>query len=199
MSDGNVTTAAEVERIVSLKDAVERLKTTLKRVGRDLKATRERAEQAERDRDAANTKAVKAQQDFDANPLKARVDELNQKLRDTAHKATFARLARSKGVADDAIDLVYQHSGYRAEQDEPDEAAIGSLIDGLKDRPGVSRLFGEPGPNGNPGPAKGQGGRSGEGSKFRVTAAQLRDPNWCLQNQERRLQAIKDGTYEVVE
>lgn len=195
MSDGNGAPVVPDTR----GELIGRLKSKLKEY-----ATRNKALETERDaavgeRDAAHTLAVKAQQDYDAAPLKAKVDELNQRLRDASHKATFAKVAREKGVADDAIDLVYQHSGYRAEADDPDEAAIGALLDDLKDRPGVSRLFGEPGPAGTPGPARGQGTRDSSGGKFRVTKAQARNADWCLANRARMQAAVRDGTLEYIE
>jgi hypothetical protein len=109
----------------------------------------------------------------DTSVTAKRVQELEAQLRDVAHRKVFDKVAKSKGIPDDALDLFFQASGYKVEGDAPDGAAIGVLIDEQRAKPGVSRLFGEAEkPNGNPKPLPKPGAASGAGPAER---AALRD------------------------
>jgi hypothetical protein len=94
-----------------------------------------------------------------------RVLELEAKIRDRDHKDAFTRIAESKGARTDAISDLWQLSGYKAEKDEIDEAAIGALID--EQRSKRAYLFGDGAgskgaetPPPKPGVGSGQGGKS---------------------------------------
>jgi hypothetical protein len=77
----------------------------------------------------------------DANP-DARVAALTGQLRELKHRTAFEKLAKGK-VRDEAVDDLYQLSGYKPEADDPDEAALGQLLtDQLAKRP----LFAAPAP-----------------------------------------------------
>jgi len=203
--DGDGTAAIE------LRWKLERRNEALKRTGSQLNATRKQARDltAERDaalraRDEAMAAADLARKALDERPEKAELERLKGELREGKHRAAFDRLAREKGVADDALDLLYTSSGYKAEGDAPDDAAIGTLIDGLKEKPGVARLFGEPAsppptPAPPPPPGSGQGARDRGGHKFKVTVDQLSDGAWCMRNAAAMRQAQMDGTFEIVE
>jgi hypothetical protein len=185
-----------------LGEAIGRLKA----LRRQAEASRDEAfkarEQATKERDDARAAAAKAEADFNASPLKGEVDKLRGQLREWAHRRVFDRIALERGADKDAVDLVYSQSGYKAEGDEPDAEAIGTLIDSLKGRAGLSRLFGEApqAAEAGPGPGRGQGGKAGDaGGKFRATRAQLADPAWCRANGGKRDAAIKAGTFEITD
>jgi hypothetical protein len=182
-------------------ELIGRLKSKLKEFGTRLGALEAERDAAVKQRDAAQAAATDAETKFNAEPLKGEVERLKGELREKTHRTVFDRLAAEKGVAKDALDLLYQNSGYKADKDEADEKAIGVLIDDLKAKPGVSRLFGEgQAPPPPPAPGGGQGGRpENHGSKFRVTQAQLRDPEWCAANNGRRAKALREGTLEIVD
>jgi hypothetical protein len=119
----------------------------------------------------------------------------------------FDRLADERKVPGDARDLLWQASGWKAEKDEIDETAMATLLDELKTRPGVARLFGgeaEPPPSGptpppTPAPGRGQGGRDLNNGKFRVTLAQVGDDAWVYANQQRYQEALKTGNLEIID
>ena len=77
----------------------------------------------------------KAEQDPEG--LKTQVAELSGKLRDVAHRAAFAAVAKGLKVSDPTkVDDLYALSGYKAEADQPDEAKLVETIQGaLKGRP----------------------------------------------------------------
>lgn len=177
-------------------EAIGRLKATLKQYVRDNRALQAQVEAANQERDAANTRAVQAQKDFDASPLKGKVDELSRKLKEQGHRKVFDRLALKRGADEDALDILWEKSGYKVEGDVPDEAAVGELLDGLKGKPGISRLFGPV----EPAAGRGQGGRDEAGSnKYRVTSAQMRDPDFSFNNQAAIVQAQQEGRLEIVD
>lgn len=181
------------EKAAELGEAIGRLKMLRKQAEQERDA-------AIRERDEAKAEAVKAKKDYDAAPLKLEMEKLKQEMRDRTHRSTFDKIAAEKGVAPDALELVYKHSGYTAEGDAADEKVIGTLLDGLKAQPGVARLFGDATPPSTPANGRGQGSPSADhGAKFRVTRAQLQDPIWCLENNAKRSRAIREKTLEIVD
>lgn len=157
------------------------VRTTMTRVDPDTVAqlatqrTRFRMQRDEARAEVNRTKAENARLTAEHADLTVRADtsasarkvqELEGKLREIDHRKVFDRVAKSKGVAEDTLDLLYQTSGYKAEQPQPDEIAIGVMLDETRVKPGFSRLFGEAAPpNGQtttpppkPGPGSGQGG-----------------------------------------
>jgi hypothetical protein len=158
-TDTNPYAERQARRLVK----IERLKDAMVTI------TSERDQlRSERER-LANENAILASR-ADTSLSAKKVQELEAKLREISHRKAFDRIAKERGVAEDALDLVYQTSGYKADQPEVDEVAIGAILDEQRTRPGVSRLFGQPAgtasPNGpqqpppapKPGPASGQGG-----------------------------------------
>jgi hypothetical protein len=131
------------------------------RMQRDEARTESARIKAENDRLKAEHADLTVKADGSAS-LK-RVAELEGKLREIEHRKVFDKVARAKGVSDDSLDLVYQTSGYKAERPEPDELAIGALLDEHRGRPGVARLFGESQPTPGVPPVKPAAG-SGQGA-----------------------------------
>jgi hypothetical protein len=126
----------------------------------------------------------------------ARIAELEGQLRDQSHRGKFNELARAAGVRANALDDLWERSGYKAEGDVPDEARMTAAI--TKQKTDRDYLFeattdpaegleGQEGPDTppepKPGPGRGQGGtQRATGGQFQATDAQLRDPAWCFAN-----------------
>jgi regulator of replication initiation timing len=126
-------------------------------------------DQARADLTKLRERLAELEKTADTSAAVKRVAELERQIRERDHRSVFDRLAKTKGVAEDSLDLVYQLSGYQAEADQADEAAIGTLLDEAKGRPGLSRLFGpgdpaKPAPIVKPAPGGGQGGNPAEAS-----------------------------------
>lgn len=156
------------------KDAVERI--TTERDSLKAEADRLRVENADLKTRADTSVSVK------------RVAELEGKLRDLDHRKVFDKLATAKGARPEALEDLWQLSGYKAEKDDIDEATIATLID--EQRGKRSYLFGvdaPPPPPPTPPPKPGAG--SGQGGSSTVTLVfseeQLSDPKFVMQNFER--------------
>ena len=165
--DGEPNTKTVIKRVDP--DTVAQLATqrTRFRMQRDEARLSEARTKIENDRLKAEHADLAIRADTSASSR--RVQELEGKLREISHRKVFDAVAKSKGVPEDALDLLYQTSGYKADQPEPDSIAIGAMLDEAKGKPGISRLFGDvqpitppngqqPPPPIRPGPASGQGG-----------------------------------------
>jgi hypothetical protein len=185
----------------NLNVLVDRLKIKLKDYAQRLKAKEDELKIAEAARDEATGKIEAVKSKYDDSKLKAEVDRLKGEIRESKHFTKLSELAKAKGVRPDAVEDLRRLTEYKAEGDEPDEVKINALIDEQKSKRPF--LFGEPAPEGggtSPGPGRGQGGSAGGGNgKFRVTRAQLADPHWCRENHDRRKEAMKAGTMEIVD
>src|SRR5208337_5677799 len=62
----------------------------------------------------------------------ARISELEASIRDRRHYDKFAELAKGAKAKDAALKHLWQVSGYKAEADEPDEKALGKLVEDLR-------------------------------------------------------------------
>lgn len=170
-------------------DRIEKLSGAVARHRRDAEDAQEKLEAAEKTIKALTSERDTFKSQADTSAMKKRVAELEGIIRNGNHKAVFARLGKEKGLDPDATDYVYQLSGWKAESDEIDEEAMGTTLDEIKLKPGLSRLFGplepangEKPPVKKPGTASGQGGgdKGRPGSKF--TDAQLNDPVFSMKN-----------------
>ncbi len=125
-------------------------------------------------RDAARTavrenKGLKAQLDELTKKLDAaakgdqtgRVKDLEGQLRTLRHRSAFNSAARTRGVADEDLDDLFALSGYKADSDEPDERAIGRLLDDAKGHPSRKRYFAAKSPKGGEGDEGDEGDEGG--------------------------------------
>jgi chromosome segregation ATPase len=154
--------------------------------------------QLETDLASAKSEVETAKSKYDDSKLKAENQELKGKLRTTEHRKVFDKLAKERGVAEDALDDLWQLSGYQAAKDEVDEAAIGTLLDEQKTKPGRARLFGEVAetPTSTPGPGRGQGTRDARGNgKLQVTRGQLADYDFAYLHREE----LSKGNFDVID
>ena len=74
----------------------------------------------------------------DPEAHKARAEELQGKLRTLTHKAEFAKVAKAHGAREEAIDNLYQLSGYKADKDDVDTKSFESLLGTLKETRGYA-------------------------------------------------------------
>lgn len=144
---------------------------------------------------------VELQGKADTSASAKRVQELEAKLRQIDHRKVFDRLAAAKGARPDGLEDLYALSGYRAEGDAADEAAIGALIDEQKGKRGY--LFGkaeEAPAEGTPPPARKALG-SGQGSdkagaegtiKMAPDDPRWSDTKWIMSNYEAVAKASAD-------
>jgi hypothetical protein len=182
-------------------ELIGRLKSKLKEAMINLKAREDALKTIEVERDQARADSEKAKSKYDDSKLKAEMESLKVQLRDTKHRTVVDRHLAEAGIRPEARDAFYKLAEYKAEGDEPDEARVKAFVEEAKGKLGY--LFGEPEPadkGGGPGPGRGQGASAGGGNgKFRVTRAQLADPHWCRENHDRRKEAMKAGTMEIVD
>jgi hypothetical protein len=167
-------------------ELIGRLKSKLKEYATRLRSAEAERDAAITDRDAAAKRADEAATKFNADPLKGEVDRLKGEIRSGRHRAAFDEAAVASGAPKESLDLLWRESGWKADADEVDAAAIGKAVEGLKARPDIARLFGDgqqqATPERKPAPAQGQGGRVGEGMRIKATSDNLRDADWCHAN-----------------
>jgi hypothetical protein len=123
------------------------------------------------------------EKEYNSSNSMKRVKELEQELRSRNHRAVFDRIAKDKGVREDGLDDLYSLSGYKADGDIVDEAAVSTVIDEQKGK--RAYLFTAPAdpnappprPEAKPGPASGQGHRPGGGTTGFMLPEES-DPRW---------------------
>jgi len=64
--------------------------------------------------------------------LTAELTQLKQQIRDRTHKDVFAKLAKEAKAKEAAIEHLWKVSGYKAEDEDPDEKALGKILADLK-------------------------------------------------------------------
>src|SRR5438132_5052040 len=118
---------------------IGRLKAKLRDFVAKVKAADDQIKALETERDtarneanAARVEATNVKGKFDESKVKAENDELRGKLRTTEHRKVFDRLAKAKGATDETVDDLWTLSGYKADKDDVDEAALTTLIDEQK-------------------------------------------------------------------
>jgi hypothetical protein len=136
----------------------------------------------------------------DPNGLATRVKDLEGQIRTRAHRDAFDRLAKEAGVKPGAIEDLFQLSGYKAESDDVDEAAIGQVLAAQKTQRG--HLFADPAaPPGTPappappkpGPAGGKGGTTASGAPVVSEDLVKSDPAYVMKNYSRVVAAAKSA------
>ncbi len=156
-----------------------------------------------KDRDGWKTKA-----EASAPELTAKVEELQAIIRAGKHRSAFDKAAEAAGVEPRAALDLWTLSGYKADAEEPDAAAITTAIAAAKEsRPYLFR------------PAAGEGGQAGGGADkpaaaklnvpvdnsrggagngqptaFKVTKTNLQDLGWMHANSTRINAAREAGT-----
>jgi hypothetical protein len=175
MSEAASTAASTAAPADDLQKEIARLKAENQKLAKDLAGAHDDLKDVRgeaRDR-RHETKTLKEQLDAltkerdeykgkaEADPegLKAQLAELTGKIRERAHRDTFAEVASAARVTDPArIADLYALSGYKPEGDEADTAKLGEIIGAaLKSRP----HFLDPPPAGAGNAAAGAAGANG--------------------------------------
>ena len=188
----------DYDRAMKLGGAIARYKAASR-------SERERADAAERRIQELTAENSSLKTRADSSLAARRVEELTTELRSLKHRSAFERIARERGVRPDGVEDLWQLSGYKAEADEIDEAAVGLLIDDQKTK--RSYLFGESQPAGSGSDTEAGGTQppiemprrpapgSGQGSKapgaIRVSDEQLSDPAFVMRNYATVVEASK--------
>lgn len=181
MSD-TITTGAHPDTglVARLASRARGLKEALQAATAERDTLRARAAQLEQ-------QVAELGQRTDATAAAARVEELTAELRGLRHRAVFERVAAARKARPEAIEDLWQLSGYRPEADQADEAALGQLLDAqAKQRP---YLFADAGQGGQtaaepprPGPASGQGGPAAAPGKMAVSRKDLTNTQWMAKH-----------------
>ncbi len=161
---------------------------------------------ASRDRDAFKAEADQYRNDnkdlkdkYDVSKAAQKVTELEGKLKEVEFRKTFDRVAKAKGIREDALDAAYQLGGYKPSGDEIDEDALGLAIDEQKGRQtflaGKVETATTETKVVKPATGSGQGAKTGGGGSFTLpddTDARWSDPVWQWNNQTNIMTALKE-------
>ena len=169
--------ASDIGTVARLGAKASKFKSIAKKQASDL-------EQAQ----AKVTELEKKLADLEKSGGAQRIAELELKLKEVGHRSKFNDAAKAAGADERALDDIWEKSGYKAEGDTPDEGKIKAAIESVKtNKPFFFKADGQQAteqPQIVPGPGRGQGGTApNDAGPLGITQAQLRDPNWCRQNQ----------------
>jgi hypothetical protein len=139
----------------------------------------------------------------DGNEAAKQRDKISADFRQFKHELKFKEMAKAAGATSDgAIKDLLQLSGYKAESEEPDEKAIGSLLEAQKKERGY--LFGTPGNEQaqgdgfRPGPASGKGNSDKDNQGMLVvTRQQYNDPVWMKNNASNIQRAVAENRFAL--
>lgn len=129
-------------------------------------------------------------------------------LRDIRHRAAFREVALASEVREDAVDALYQLTGYAPGADEIDADAITAAITDGKARfsftvkPPAPEVPAPTTPAAKPPAPRAPGASRGTAptapGRLKVSADQLADPGWMMANQAAFREAGKAGTLDLV-
>jgi len=138
----------------------------------------------------AESRAQKAEKAYDGDAIRAENAALKQTIRTSTHREKFRALAKEAGAADDAVDDLFDASGWKAEKDEIDEEAMKALVGDLKPKKAWAFRSAEAADDGGDQTAEpvikrvpaGDRGTAHNPAKggIRLTAANLADPKFML-------------------
>lgn len=181
-------------RDTSMEVAVRVRNAKLKKVVTDLTGDRDRFK-ADADRLAKENADLKAK--GDSSVLSKRVQELEGKLKEIEYRKTFDRVAKARGIREDALDAAYQLGGYKPSADEIDEDALELAIDEQRGRQtflaGKVDSAATEKPPLKPAPGSGQGGKTGGTGALQLADddPRLKDNVWVWEHQDEIMEAIK--------
>lgn len=178
-NDGQLDTVARLgAQRRKFKDAAKRLTEERDQIKAQLEAANKSLEEAKKADLAGENARLKAQ------------------IREQAHRSKFDEIAKEAGANPKALNDLYGASGYKAEDDAPDEGKIKAAIEAQKKErdylfaapPATEQQQGQL----RAGPASGQGGTAGNpAGAFTASQEQLRNPQWCFEHQA-ELKAASD-------
>jgi hypothetical protein len=193
MSDAAVGTSGTID-VSKYMYQIRKLKGALATASTERDAAR-----VERDKLKAEHEQMQVKVEASSN--NKRVQELERQIREIEFRKVFDRVARSKGIREDAVDAAYQLGGYRPPDGEVDESTLGQALEEQKAKQSfltaASQAAAEKQPERTvkPGPASGQGGAAGGGQGFVLPAdtdARWSDPAWQWNHQKEIAAAIRE-------
>lgn len=130
----------------------------------------------------------------------AELDKLKGEIRKRDHRAAFDKVAGEQRVRPEALDDLWSLAGINTDGETVDAEAITGLVSAaLEARPYlVQSEAGNPAPQAAPQqptqlpPGPGAGRSGGSGGRFTPSAAQMADPRWMFENQDRFLPETTD-------
>ena len=196
MSENTGTAAADHGLVARLASKARGLSEQLKAATTNLDAAQKRNAELER-------QVTELGQRADTSAASKRVEELTAELRGLKHRQVFDRLAGKLDALPDALEDLWQLSGYKPEADAADEAGLEKLIGDVKAKKAylfkpASGAEGAPPADGsppaeppNPGPAGGKGAPPAAPGKFAVKPSDVRSPQWWAANSKNYLEAVR--------
>lgn len=180
------------------------------------KKFREERDTAVRERDqvkqqlaAVTTERNDFKQRLDAAPseLATENERLKGEIRTRDHRTVFNKVAAEMNIRPEALNDLWNLSGYKAETDQPDEGRIKTMIGAaVTER---SYLVVEPADAGTgtqpakPAPQNGPGGQRGAPSQdaggMTVRTSQMRSAVWMEKNQAKVAEMAEKGLLTIVE
>lgn len=121
-----ISMASETTALDILQRQVESLTAQLQSLTSERDEYRDTLTEISEERDTLQTRV--AAPDAQA----ARIAELEAAIRDRQHYDKFAELAKGAKAKEAALKHLWQVSGYKPEADEPDEKALGKLVEDLR-------------------------------------------------------------------
>jgi hypothetical protein len=183
-------------------DTVAKVRQQLGRIKSERDAAITERNAARVERDALKTENDRLKIDVDSDKNKKRVIELEGKLREIEYRKVFDRIAKAKGIREDACDAAYQLGGYKPPDGEVDETVLGAAIDEQKTRQtfltGKVEESSAPLPESQqrkPGPASGQGSKASSPQGFVLPAdtdARWSDTVWQWNHRKEIAAAIAE-------
>ncbi len=173
---------AETTALDVLQKQVESLTKQLQTLTTDRDSARAALADTTKERDSLRKAAT------DPDKQAARIAELEAERRDRLHYDKFAELAKASRAKDKAVKDLWKLSGYKADKDEPDEKALGELIESLQERADYAfepeSTEASTTSTGQPAlkvvPASGRGGRTRGQDGPHLTREQMADPKFML-------------------
>ena len=153
-------------------------------------------------------KRTKERDDLDAKlkaqpeDVRAELEALKAERRTEKHRAAFDKLAKGLGANETALDDLYKVSGYQADADDVDEAALQGLLETtLKEKAYFLAPKAEAAPEkpqklqAGPGVTRGS---TASPTMHRFTSAEIRSIAYSPRKAE-YMDAVKAGTVEIVQ
>jgi hypothetical protein len=192
MSEATVTTNSTTD-VSKYMYQIRKLKDALASAAKDRDSFKAEADQYRKDNTDIKSK-------YDESTLAQRLKEAEGKLKEVEYRKTWDRIAKAKGIREDALDAAYQLGGYKPAEGEIDETVIGEAIDEQKGRQtflAATKDATPAKPEGKAAPGSGQGAKSGTGGTgiFQLPAdddPRWSDNMWLWNTRHQRAEAYKE-------
>lgn len=119
------------------------------------------------------------------------------RLREIEYRKTWDKVAKAKGIREDALDAAYQLGGYKPDGEEIDEETLGTAIEAQKAKQAflAGKVETTDKKEAKVAVGSGQGTKSGGSGAFQLpdeNDGRWNDPAWQWNNREKIAEAIKE-------